>query len=59
MISKQALSTAFCLSYGGRTRTCDLQVMSLISYQLLHSVMKGESYTRYVTICSCQLSYDR
>ncbi len=24
---------------GGRTRTCDLQVMSLASYQLLHSAM--------------------
>ncbi len=28
-----------CLSCGGRTRTCDLQVMSLASYQLLHSAM--------------------
>ena len=27
------------LSCGGRTRTCDLQVMSLASYQLLHSAM--------------------
>ena len=26
-------------SCGGRTRTCDLQVMSLASYQLLHSAM--------------------
>ena len=24
---------------GGRTRTCDLQVMSLASYQLLHSAI--------------------
>ncbi len=29
----------FSLSCGGRTRTCDLQVMSLASYQLLHSAM--------------------
>ena len=26
-------------SCGGRIRTCDLQVMSLASYQLLHSAM--------------------
>ena len=26
---------------GGRTRTCDLQVMSLASYQLLHSAMSS------------------
>ena len=29
----------FLLSCGGRIRTCDLQVMSLASYQLLHSAM--------------------
>ena len=28
-----------CCSCGGRIRTCDLQVMSLASYQLLHSAM--------------------
>ena len=28
-----------CCCCGGRTRTCDLQVMSLASYQLLHSAM--------------------
>ena len=27
------------ISCGGRTRTCDLQVMSLASYQLLHSAI--------------------
>ena len=27
------------ISCGGRIRTCDLQVMSLASYQLLHSAM--------------------
>lgn len=27
------------LGCGGRTRTCDLQVMSLASYQLLHSAV--------------------
>ena len=27
------------MSCGGRIRTCDLQVMSLASYQLLHSAM--------------------
>ena len=27
------------MSCGGRTRTCDLQVMSLASYQLLHSAI--------------------
>ena len=31
---------------GGRTRTCDLQVMSLASYQLLHSAI--------LTICVIQ-----
>ena len=30
---------SFLFSCGGRTRTCDLQVMSLASYQLLHSAM--------------------
>ena len=30
---------AFVLSCGGPTRTNDLQVMSLASYQLLHSAM--------------------
>ena len=30
--------SGFC-SCGGRIRTCDLQVMSLASYQLLHSAM--------------------
>lgn len=30
---------AFVLSCGGSTRTNDLQVMSLASYQLLHSAM--------------------
>ena len=32
---------------GGRTRTCDLQVMSLASYQLLHSAM-------LFLICGCK-----
>ena len=35
-------SPSECLSFnscGGRIRTCDLQVMSLASYQLLHSAM--------------------
>ena len=27
------------ISCGGKTRTCDLQVMSLASYQLLHSAI--------------------
>ena len=34
------------ISCGGRTRTCDLQVMSLASYQLLHSAI--------LTICVIQ-----
>ena len=34
------------MSCGGRTRTCDLQVMSLASYQLLHSAI--------LTICVIQ-----
>ena len=36
----QAFQLASSLkSCGGRIRTCDLQVMSLASYQLLHSAM--------------------
>ena len=35
------------LSCGGRIRTCDLQVMSLASYQLLHSAM-------LFLICECK-----
>ena len=33
-------------SCGGRTRTCDLQVMSLASYQLLHSAMLIMGFSR-------------
>ena len=33
------ITSLFSLSCGGRIRTCDLQVMSLASYQLLHSAM--------------------
>ena len=33
------ITSLFPLSCGGRIRTCDLQVMSLASYQLLHSAM--------------------
>ena len=41
---KQKKDVMYCLHYvfrscGGRIRTCDLQVMSLASYQLLHSAM--------------------
>ena len=32
------------LSCGGRTRTCDLQVMSLASYQLLHAAILSTHY---------------
>ena len=42
------------ISCGGRTRTCDLQVMSLASYQLLHSailtIMKNNSFLN----CECK-----
>ena len=40
-------------SCGGRTRTCDLQVMSLASYQLLHSAIltiKSNSFPN----CECK-----
>ena len=37
-------------SCGGRTRTCDLQVMSLASYQLLHSAMLNASFLN----CECK-----
>ena len=33
------MSSTPLISCGGRIRTCDLQVMSLASYQLLHSAM--------------------
>ena len=36
---------------GDRTRTCDLEVMSLASYQLLHPAEQGKVYFR-----SCWLS---
>ena len=35
-------------SCGGKTRTCDLQVMSLASYQLLHSaILPFSQFLRY------------
>ena len=37
-------------SCGGRTRTCDLQVMSLASYQLLHSAM----FCLLFLFCECK-----
>ncbi len=37
--NKRSPSILGLLSCGGRIRTCDLQVMSLASYQLLHSAM--------------------
>ncbi len=38
----------FDFSCGGRTRTCDLQVMSLASYQLLHSaIISSKRVQRY------------
>ena len=37
---KSPIKSDFC-SCGGKTRTCDLQVMSLASYQLLHSAILG------------------
>ena len=44
------------MSCGGRTRTCDLQVMSLASYQLLHSAILKLSISqlrvqRYTVFC--------
>lgn len=38
---------------GGRTRTCDLQVMSLASYQLLHSASLGSTLLLF-PICDCK-----
>ena len=35
---------------GGRTRTCDLQVMSLASYQLLHTAILTNSFLN----CECK-----
>ena len=45
-------------SCGGRIRTCDLQVMSLASYQLLHSaiflkrVQRYDFFSRYPNNCA-------
>ena len=36
---KEANNSLPLFSCGGRTRTCDLQVMSLASYQLLHTAI--------------------
>ena len=49
---------AFVLSCGGPTRTNDLQVMSLASYQLLHSAILKLSISqlrvqRYTVFCEC------
>ncbi len=44
-------SLDFLISCGGRTRTCDLQVMSLASYQLLHSAISSK---RLSLICECK-----
>ena len=47
-----------CLfSCGGRTRTCDLQVMSLASYQLLHSAMCYFSLQCHCWIASAKLLF--
>ena len=53
-IQKKEHRSVLC-SCGGRTRTCDLQVMSLASYQLLHSAMlfcgcKGTPFLLYSQI---------
>ena len=42
--------TLLCVSCGGPTRTGDLQVMSLASYQLLHSAMyiKNDRFYRWL-----------
>ena len=36
------------MSCGGRTRTCDLQVMSLASYQLLHSAILIKTNQKHI-----------
>ena len=38
-MEKRKAASRLLRSCGGRIRTCDLQVMSLASYQLLHSAM--------------------
>ena len=38
-MEKRKAASRLLQSCGGRIRTCDLQVMSLASYQLLHSAM--------------------
>ena len=43
------------LGCGGRTRTCDLQVMSLASYQLLHSAMLRTCDLQVMSLASYQL----
>ena len=44
-----SLMLTFYFSCGGSTRTNDLQVMSLASYQLLHSaIMRVQNYTFFI-----------
>ena len=54
-IKKSKLFEEFRLiSCGGRTRTCDLQVMSLASYQLLHSAIFNCVNERLVSQLRCK-----
>ena len=47
---KEVIISLPSFSCGGRTRTCDLQVMSLASYQLLHTAI----YQTIFPICECK-----
>ena len=47
--------TAFCCC-GGPTRTGDLQVMSLASYQLLHSAMFVYRAFGLFPVCECKVT---
>ena len=52
--------TSTILSCGGRTRTCDLQVMSLASYQLLHSaILAIKSIQISNVVCISELRVQR
>ena len=52
-ICKKKNAFAFFCSSGGRTRTCDLRVMSPTSYQLLYPAIALQKYNKF-----CKLQKD-
>ena len=46
----QPIGWLFKLSSGGRTRTCDLRVMSPTSYQLLYPAIALQKYNKFLKL---------